>query len=295
MVRALSSTCDILGDEDALLGRLAATALRSCIRRQQDGLVVLDARRLAAADIALARRMVRLAVGQLDPEARLEMRHVEAVLACVAAGEGSVTLPGGIDARMEFGALALRTPAAHEELAAGWLTVPGRMALANEAVLEARLERIPAGCDPVARARELTRAAEEEGRHVVALDAAALGYAERDLARLAEAGPELPAEARTARLWVDAPAPGDVMCPLGMHGRSKKLSDLLGAERIPVSERTRVPVVRTAPGGAVAWVGGVRLDERFKCTPATRILVVLTILPATAASTAHEPARQGNA
>ena len=158
VVRALSSTCDILGDEDALLGRLAATALRSCIRRQQDGLVVLDARRLAAADIALARRMVRLAVGQLDPEARLEMRHVEAVLACVAAGEGSVTLPGGIDARMEFGALALRTPAAHEELAAGWLTVPGRMALANEAVLEARLERIPAGCDPVgAGARAHTR------------------------------------------------------------------------------------------------------------------------------------------
>lgn len=56
-----------------------------------------------------------------------------------------------------------------------------------------------------------------------------------------------------ARLWVDGPAPGDVMCPLGMSGRSKKVSDLLNEARIPVSERAGVPVVRTAPGGAVVW------------------------------------------
>lgn len=61
------------------------------------------------------------------------------------------------------------------------------------------------------------------------------------------------------------------MCPLGMSGRSKKVSDLLGEARIPVSERAGVPMVRTAPGGAVVWVAGVRADERFKCTAATRV------------------------
>ena len=111
------------------------------------------------------------------------------------------------------------------------------------------------------------------------VDAAALGYAERDLVRLKESGSSLTAEALGARLWVDAPGPGDLLCPLGMHGRSKKLSDLLGEEQVPVAERPLVPVVRTAPGGSVVWVGGIRLDDRFKCTAASKVLVKLVIHP----------------
>ncbi|WP_204214351.1 tRNA lysidine(34) synthetase TilS [Collinsella sp. An2] len=303
--RIIGATCDILGDEDAFMSQLAARALRTCIRRQQDGLVVLDATRLAASEVAIARRMVRLAVKALDPEARLEMRHVEAVLACVAAGEGSLTLPNGIDARMEFGTLALRTADARETLVAGWLAVPGRMALANEATLTAELLRVPAGTDAVALAREeVQRLAQADvsgsagesqqerpadtavpasttasvaHARVAFVDAASLGYAESDLVRLKEAGEGLPAEALSARLWVDAPAPGDLMCPLGMHGRTKKVSDILGEEQVPVAERPLVPVVRTAPSGTVVWLGGLRLDDRFKCTAATRVLVKLTL------------------
>lgn len=278
LARSVGAACDILGDEDAFMAHLAATALRSCTRRQQAGLVVLDAARLAAAEVAIARRMVRLAVKQLDAEARLEMRHVESVLACVAAGEGSLSLPGNIDARIEFGTLALRTAHAREHVVAGWLAVPGRMALANGSVLEAALERIPAGIDAVAYARDAAQNS-DHGACAAYVDAAALGYAERDLVRLKEAGPALPAEAYTARLWVDAPAPGDLLCPLGMHGRSKKLSDLLGEERVPVADRPLVPVVRTAPGGSVVWVGGIRLDDRFKCTAASKVLIKLTIHP----------------
>lgn len=278
LARSVGAACDILGDEDAFMAHLAATALRSCTRRQQEGLVVLDAARVAAAEVAIARRMVRLAVKQLDAEARLEMRHVESILRCVAAGEGSLTLPGNIDARIEFGTLALRTASAREHLVAGWIAVPGRMPLANGTVLEASLERIPAGTDAVALAREAA-ASSPAGGSVAYVDAAALGYAERDLVRLKESGSSLTAEALGARLWVDAPAPGDLLCPLGMHGRSKKLSDLLGEEQVPVAERPLVPVVRTAPGGSVVWVGGIRLDDRFKCTAASKVLVKLVIHP----------------
>jgi len=31
------------------------------------------------------------------------------------------------------------------------------------------------------------------------------------------------------------------------------------------------------PGGTVVWVGGIRLDERFKCTAASKLLVKLVI------------------
>ena len=306
--RAIGATCDILGEEDAFMSQLAARSLRACVRREQEGLIVLDAARLASAEVAIARRMVRLAYRGLAPEERLEMRHVEAALACVAAGEGSVTLPGGVDARMEFGTFTMRTAAARERLAAGWLPVPGRMPLANHTVIESGIVRVPHGEDPIAFARSCADGkigtgtffpgADGSGKKVpvpifpppeadlltACIDAAALGYAERDLERLAESSPDgaIPAEALTARLWVDAPAPGDVMCPLGMHGRSKKLSDILGAARVPVAERESVPVVRTAPGGAVVWVGGIRLDDRFKCTAATRLLIILKIKPVTA-------------
>ena len=144
VARNVSAACDILGDEDAFMSQLASTALRSCVRRRASGLIVLDASRLAAAEVAIARRMVRLAVRELDGEARLEMRHVEAVLSCVAMGEGSVTLPSGIDARIEFGTLALRTPAEREGATAGWLAIPGRLRVAA-GTLEAQLLEVPAG------------------------------------------------------------------------------------------------------------------------------------------------------
>ena len=90
---------------------------------------------------------------------------------------------------------------------------------------------------------------------------------------------KIPADVRSARLWVDAPAPGDIMCPLGMSGRTKKLSDILNEAHVPVADRPSVPVVRTAPGGAVVWVAGIRLDDRFKCTPASRLLIKLAVHP----------------
>lgn len=289
--RAIGATCDILGEEDAFMSQLAARSLRACVRREQDGLVVLDAARLASAEIAIARRMVRLAYRRVAPEERLEMGHVEAVLSCVARGRGSLSLPGSVDARMEFGTLSLRSAAARERLVAGWLPVPGSMPLANHATLTSEIVRVPHSADPVALARggegdadrlhpprDRAGEAPASGRDAVAyVDAASLGYAERDLERLSEASDTVPAEVFTARLWVDAPAPGDIMCPLGMHGRSKKLSDVLGAARVPVAERANVPVVRTSPGGAVVWVGGIRLDERFKCTVASKLLIKLSI------------------
>lgn len=275
--RAIGATCDILGEEDAFMSQLASRALRTCIRRERDGLVVLDAARLASAEVAIARRMVRIAYRKVEPEERLEMRHVEAVLACVARGEGSLSLPGGVDARMEFGTLSLRSTEARERLVSGWLPVPGTMPLANQSVMESCVVEVPHGADPVEMAR--SGGTGEDGSQTVYIDAASLGYAERDLMRLVEAGPGLPAEVLNARLWVDGPAPGDIMCPLGMHGRSKKLSDILGAAHVPVADRANVPVVRTSPSGAVVWVAGIRLDDRFKCTATSKLLVKLVIRP----------------
>lgn len=315
---SLGATCDILSDEDAYLTQVAARAYRDLTRREGPGMVALDAGRLAAAEVVIARRVVRRAILAVAPSARLEAQHVAAVLRLVAAGRGSAQVAEGVDVRVEYGLLFVRAgkrnaalggtlgrgsargaaggaASGHEGAAGGqgaardgadktdrafdglggWLVVPapseartapdaaGRLAVADGRVLVVRLTQVPRGADPVALARAH---GQEWGGASVLLDAEAAGVD----------------PARGGRLWVDAPAAGDVLCPLGMHGQSKKLSDLLNEAKIPAADRPRVPVVRTSPTGRVVWVAGVRADERAKCTPRTRQLLEFIYVPASA-------------
>ena len=84
----------------------------------------------------------------------------------------------------------------------------------------------------------------------------------------ADAG-ETGTQGMTLRNWRE----GDSFVPLGMSGR-KKISDFFVDEKIPVQEKHRIPILLTA-GGEVIWVCGMRLDDRFKITPATRRVLKL--------------------
>ena len=167
--KTIGAACEILGDEDAFLSQLSAQAFRSCLRKEAAGALVLDARRLAAAEVVIARRIVRLAIKRIDPDARPEMRHVERVLSCVAEGTGSVTLPAGIDARIEFGMLAFKAPAAREGLVADWVTVPGRLPLGGGRMLVT--EPMPLSRDAISCVAPVSLAA--AGEVTALVDAAA--------------------------------------------------------------------------------------------------------------------------
>ena len=255
---SLATTCDILSDEDAYLNQLASRAYRDLLRREDEGLVALDAARLGASEVALARRVVRKALLAVCPGARLEARHVAQVLTLVAAGKGSCTVPVDVDVRVEFGLLMVRARGAVGEGCAEWLEVPGELELADGRRLVARLVGVPAG----SRAADVARAHGREWENQsVLLDAAAAGVD----------------PVQGGRLWVDRLQPGDVMCPLGMHGQSKKLSDLLAEAHVPVADRAGVPIVRTSATGAVVWAAGIRADERARVTPDTRTMLELTL------------------
>ncbi|MGI6231036.1 MAG: tRNA lysidine(34) synthetase TilS [Tractidigestivibacter sp.] len=258
VVSSLATTCDILSDENAYLAGIAGRTMRELTLRRGEGFVALDAARLAACDVAIARRVVRMAILAVCPDVRLEARHVADALRLVAVGAGSVTIPMGLDVRVEHGLLMIRSRAASSALEEGWLEVPGVMDLHDGRHLVARLVEKPEGADPVALAR--SHGSEFAGESVL-LDAEAC-----------EIDPQA-----GGRLWVGSAQPGDVMCPLGMHGQSKKLSDLLGEARVPVAERPAVPIVRTSPTGSVIWVAGIRADERSCCTPTTRQLLELSL------------------
>lgn len=263
VLSSLSTTCDILADEDSYLHVQATRMMRDLVRRHSESMMALDAVRLGAADVVLARRVVRQAILAVCPAARLEARHVEAVLRLVAAGRGSVSLPLAADARVEYGLLFVRAPGADTVWDGCWLDVPGSATLGRQRVIRARVIEIGPDEDVVALAR--AHGAEWEGASVL-LDAVACGV-----------DPTL-----GGRLWVDAPQRGEVLCPLGMHGQSKLVSDLLNGVKIPAADRPLVPVVHANARGPVLWVAGVRADERAKVGPATRHVLQLTLLDAKA-------------
>ncbi len=69
---------------------------------------------------------------------------------------------------------------------------------------------------------------------------------------------------------------GDRFVPLGMSS-PKKLQDFFVDERVPRERRDRVPIVTS--GDAIVWVAGMRIDDRFKVTPATTRAIRLRFEP----------------
>lgn len=68
------------------------------------------------------------------------------------------------------------------------------------------------------------------------------------------------------RLWVRQWTPGDRFRPLGSG--QKKLQDFFVDEKVPRSERSKVPVVHN--GTEIVWVGGMRIAEGYKVSPSTQ-------------------------
>ena len=294
LVQTVCKIADLMTDEDDYLEGKAARKLRQITLRKSESSLVLDALKLSSTDVVIARRVVRIVARQLIPEAWLEFRHVDAVLEAVAAGVGVANLPQNLEARVRLGTVtfsftgaarsagtasaagtagavrsaggagataASNEPAGTTPAAATFgehLAVPGTLELADGRVLSARILPVEHGFDVVSYA---TAHSQEWLDESVLLDARACGVD----------------PVHGGSLWVSGPEAGDTMQPLGMHGQSKKISDLLGEAGVPVESRSMMPIVRTNIRGHVVWVAGIRPDERVKCTQDTKQLLELNI------------------
>ena len=289
LVQTVCKIADLMADEDDYLEAKAARKLRQITLRKSESSLVLDALKLSSTDVVIARRVVRIVARQLIPEAWLEFRHVDAVLEAVAAGVGVANLPQNLEARVRLGTVTFSfTGAARSAGGAGaarsavgaaavvaangepagtspaaptfgeHLAVPGTLELADGRVLSARILPVEHGFDVVSYA---TVHSQEWLGESVLLDARACGVD----------------PVHGGSLWVSGPEAGDTMQPLGMHGQSKKISDLLGEAGVPVESRSMMPIVRTNIRGHVVWVTGIRPDERVKCTQDTKQLLELNI------------------
>lgn len=68
---------------------------------------------------------------------------------------------------------------------------------------------------------------------------------------------------------------GDRFCPLGLGG-SKKVKDFLIAKKLALESRDALPVFTDATG-AIIWLGGLAIDDRFKIGGQTTQVLVLSI------------------
>jgi tRNA(Ile)-lysidine synthase len=76
----------------------------------------------------------------------------------------------------------------------------------------------------------------------------------------------------TLRSWQQ----GDYFMPLGMSTR-KKLSDFFVNQKVPVHQKTQIPILVNG-NGEVIWVAGYRLDNRYKLTDQTKKVTIFEIL-----------------
>ena len=66
---------------------------------------------------------------------------------------------------------------------------------------------------------------------------------------------------------------GDYLYPLGMKMKKKKVSRLLIDMKVPVNEKDDVLILQT--NKRIAWVSGIRIDERYRITENTESVLVV--------------------
>jgi tRNA(Ile)-lysidine synthase len=201
----------------------------------------LPARRAAEAERAVARRLLRRALGEARGDLRrLTQTHVESVLRLAERGQsGQRVVAPGVEVEREFDRLVFRpavrpTAPPRFELS---VEAPGGIALPGGGALTFKLVAVGGGEPEYNERRQF-------------VDAARAPFPLR------------------VRNW----EPGDAYQPLGT-ARVEKLKTLFRAQRVPREERARTPVVLSQ--GEIVWVPRLGVAAAYGLTARSRTALVI--------------------
>lgn len=234
----LLRTADVVRADVAFLESETEDALSSLQTEHDENSILMELELWRALPLSLRRRTLRQAVWQLRKSLRdvsyapLEQARRVAEQGPVGAESG---LPGNLVLEVEYDSLRLYDPESDRKEGAPQLppgsmvalVVPGTVDLENGWQLHANVGGPPAQEEPI----------RERSSWQEAVDADRAG----DLV------------VRTRQV-------GERLQPLGMGGKSTKISDLMINEKVPARLRDGWPIVANAQHAV--WVVGLRLDQR---------------------------------
>jgi tRNA(Ile)-lysidine synthase len=283
----LARNAELIGADQRYLDELTATLYKDGPIERSDETVRLPLAWLREQPLALRRRLMRLVVVELaSNEVDLEARHISQLDALLDGGRTgkSLNLPGGLRAALEYNALTITSSSVNMQQASTpreyYLPAPGCVEAPEIGWrVRAWLVETPPGLESSALP-----------------DLPPIGQAgtPADLGR-AESRVYLDADVASDELLVRKWRPGDRFRPLGM-AHEKKLQDYFADAKVPRALRGRIPLVFNR--NQLLWVGGQRIDDRVRLTPATRRILALQIEPLegsaveSSPSSSVEPAQQ---
>jgi tRNA(Ile)-lysidine synthase len=239
LIERLGETASLLREESEFMDSLATRWIERNGTRAPDGIRV-DLSHFAALAPALRKRVVRGILKRVKGDIRrIGGSHIRSVeeLARSERPQAGLNLPGGLNVRRSYESLSFHLGTESEPARFSYLlNEPGTVFIREIG-------------------KALTLALCGEGEWMV------------------PATPwtaTLDAEKARFPLVVRSFAPGDRFVPLGMKGH-KKLKDFFVDRKVPSSVRRATPIL--VMGQELLWVAGYRIDERFKVTPSTRVVL----------------------
>jgi tRNA(Ile)-lysidine synthase len=224
---SIAKTASILRDDETLLKELTEKSFSlSC--RVEEGKIVCMVGQLRTLDIALRRRILRHAFKQLTGNLEgMSQSHIESICDMIYSERPNsrLFLPQRVTAVREYDRLifAQTYKAAHERVAEILIAEPGNYPFLTDGSLKIEISK------PLPDFNTLPA-----------------NTAFFDLDKV-----PFPWLLRTFR-------PGDRIIPIGMNGR-KKVKDFFIDDKIPLSERKRVPLLFC--GDQLIWLVGLRSSE----------------------------------
>lgn len=245
--RILCSSATVLADDYELLRGQLLAAWSHGVTSETSATVVVDLARFRALPASLQRGLIREAAYRLRSSLRdVGFIHVENALRLAREGHAGerMTLPSGLELvlgtdRLAIGNAGLDLPIGDLPQLAGTVMLPEAGIL--------RLDAWIVEVDSVTPARLPGNWQVNPDPWQAWLDADVLGSSPR------------------LRVRVE----GERFQPQGLDGHSKPLAEFFTNAKVPAAARSRWPLLVTT-GDQIAWVCGLRLDERAKVTASTR-------------------------
>jgi tRNA(Ile)-lysidine synthase len=246
LVKKIIKSTEIFRDDDILLEKLTKDKFNEISIKNNKNKVLLDINRIKKLEVSLKRRIIRYAFKIIQGSLRrVTFDHVERILKLMESSlpHSQISLPHAIEVYKEYDCLRFAR-ALKETICFYHETnkMPERITIPE---IERKITITVSDWDP--RNSPLTE------KNIALIDFEKIKFP------------------LIVRNWKR----GDRFQPLGTQG-SKKVKDFFIDLKIPRIQRKQVPLVLF--GDQIAWIAGLRIDEKVKVTQLTKKVVKMVII-----------------